>query len=168
MLKKFLAYESSVYAFISLAIVGLMSTSYFFQYVMDLKPCNLCMVQRTLFISIGVIAIVGLLQRPRRAFNTVYSLLLVLLTSAGVAIASRQVWLQSLPKDQVPSCTADFAYIVENFPLLKAVSMLWKGSGDCAEVQWQFLGLSIAGWALVWFSFFCLLAIYQLFRKLPS
>jgi disulfide bond formation protein DsbB len=26
-----------------------------------------------------------------------------------------------------------------------------RGSGDCAQVTWKFLGLSMAGWTLVWY-----------------
>jgi disulfide bond formation protein DsbB len=29
--------------------------------------------------------------------------------------------------------------------------MVFTGSGECAEVNWTFLGLSMPAWVLVWF-----------------
>jgi disulfide bond formation protein DsbB len=37
------------------------------------------------------------------------------------------------------------------FPLTEALEMVFRGSGECAEVQWSFLGLSIPGWTLLIF-----------------
>jgi disulfide bond formation protein DsbB len=54
--------------------------------------------------------------------------------------------------------------MVENFPLLKTLSMVLRGSGECAENAWQFLGLGIAAWALVWFVILGALSIYLLLR----
>ena len=35
-----------------------------------------------------------------------------------------------------------------------------KGSGECADPAWIFMGLSIAGWALVWFVLFGVLGVF--------
>ena len=40
--------------------------------------------------------------------------------------------------------------MIDNFPLGEALSMVFKGSGECAEVVWSFLGLSMPSWVLVW------------------
>ncbi len=41
--------------------------------------------------------------------------------------------------------------MLDAFPLAEALSMVFQGSGECAEVQWVFLGLTIPGWTLVIF-----------------
>ena len=41
--------------------------------------------------------------------------------------------------------------MLERFPLREVLGKVLAGSGECAEVGWTFLGLSIAGWSLVWF-----------------
>lgn len=158
----------TVYGVIFAACVALIATAYYMEYVEGLYPCPLCMVQRLFYVAVGVVALLGLVHGARGLLNKLNALLLLLLAGGGAAVAGRQVWLQSLPADQVPACGADFDFIVANFPLLKAVETLWAGSGDCAEVQWQFLGLSIAGWSLVWFSIFLVLAAYQLIRRFPK
>ena len=40
-----------------------------------------------------------------------------------------------------------------------------KGSGDCAEIDWSWLGLSMAGWMLIIFSVMTLIALTLLIRK---
>jgi disulfide bond formation protein DsbB len=39
--------------------------------------------------------------------------------------------------------------MLDNFPLADALKMVFKGSGECAEVVWRFLGLSMPTWVLV-------------------
>jgi disulfide bond formation protein DsbB len=74
-----------------------------------------------------------------------------LLAAGGAAIASRQVWLQHLPADQVPACGPDLFFMLENFPLAQTLKRLVSGTGECAKVDWTFLGLSIAEWSLACF-----------------
>ena len=75
----------------------------------------------------------------------------MLFAAAGAATAGRQVWLQHLPADKIPQCGPDLFFMLENLPLSRTLEKLFRGSGECAAVDWKFLGLSIAGWALVWF-----------------
>jgi len=86
----------------------------------------------------------------------------------GLAIAGRQVWLQSLPPDLVPECGPGLEYMFQAFPLTEALSMVLRGSGECAEVQWVFLGLTIPGWNLVVFSGFILLGLWALLARAPG
>jgi len=60
----------------------------------------------------------------------------------------------------VPACGPDLFYMLDNFPLGRTLQLLLRGSGQCAEVHWRFLGLSIAEWSLVWFTAFALAALW--------
>src|SRR6185312_13155746 len=91
------------------------------------------------------------IQNPRRAGAAFYAVLTVVLAGAGAAFAARQVWLQSLPKDQVPACGMGLNYMLETLPFTDALRQVLEGSGECAEKGWEFLHLSIAGWTLVFF-----------------
>jgi disulfide bond formation protein DsbB len=75
------------------------------------------------------------------------------------------VYLQHLPPEQVPACGPDLFYMLDNFPIARTLQMLLRGSGQCAEVHWRFLGLSIAEWSLVWFALFAVAALYLALRK---
>ena len=66
-------------------------------------------------------------------------------------MAARHVWLQSLPKDQVPACGMGISYMMESMPFLDVLKKVYAGSGECAEKGWELLGLAIPGWTFVFF-----------------
>jgi len=55
--------------------------------------------------------------------------------------------------------------MLENLPLSQTLAKLFAGSGQCAEVTWRFLGLSIAEWSLAWFASLALYAGWLGSRK---
>jgi disulfide bond formation protein DsbB len=138
---------------------ALLGFGYYLQYAKGLEPCPLCMVQRGFFYALMAIFLAGAIHAPRRAGTVVYSSFALLFALGGAATASRQVWLQHLPKDKVPACGPDLFFMLENLPLSRTLEKLFYGSGECAAVDWTFLGLSIAGWSLVWFSALALFAL---------
>jgi len=129
--------------------VGLMSYALFAQYQLVLEPCPLCILQRLAIIGLGVVFLVAGLHNPPGAGRYVYSLLLAGVTAFGSIVAGRHVWLQLIPADQVPACGPGLDYMWENFPLADVINMVFKGSGECATIDWQFLGLSMPAWVLV-------------------
>lgn len=130
---------------------GLIAYAFYLQYVEGLEPCPLCQFQRACVIGMGLVFLVAGYHNPGRAGATAYALIQLVLGGAGVALATRQVWLQSLPKDQVPSCGMGLEYMLENLPFIDVLRKVFEGSGECAEKGWEFLHLSIAGWTLVFF-----------------
>ena len=134
-----------------LICLGLLGWAYYLQYGMDLEPCPLCIIQRVCFAGMGLVFLVAIFHNPGRVGAAVYAVLQLLIGGFGAAVAMRQVWLQSLPKDQVPSCGMGLDYMLETLPLTETIRKVFEGSGECAEKAWVFLHLSIAGWALVLF-----------------
>ncbi len=132
-------------------VVALMSYALFAEHVLGLAACPLCIFQRMAFIGLGAVFLVAALHSPVAAAAKIYGLLGVAAATVGAAIAGRHVYLQSLPADQVPACGPGLDYIMDAFPLLQALELVFTGSGECAEVNWSFLGLSMPGWAFVWF-----------------
>jgi len=130
---------------------GLMGYALYLQYVMDLEPCPLCILQRVAAIAMGLVFLIAAFHNPGRTGAGVYALLQSVIGGAGAAIAARQVWLQSLPKDQVPACGMGLDYMLETLPFTDVLQKVLEGSGECAEKGWEFLHLSIAGWTLVFF-----------------
>jgi disulfide bond formation protein DsbB len=131
--------------------VGLMGYALYLQYVEGIEPCPLCMLQRISVTAMGVVFLIAVFHNPGRAGAGVYALLQLLIGGGGAAIAARQVWLQSLPKDQVPACGMGLDYMLETLPFTDVLRNVLEGSGECAEKGWEFLHLSIAGWTLVFF-----------------
>lgn len=148
------------------AVVGLMSYALFAQYVQGYEACPLCIFQRIALIVVGIVLLVAALHAPRGA--RVYGVLGLVAAAVGIGIAGRHLYLQSLPPDAVPACGPGLDYLFEAFPLTEMIRMVFTGSGECAEVNWSFLGLSMPGWVLIWFVILGALAILANWRRLPA
>jgi len=138
---------------------------FYFENHLGLEPCYLCITQRVFVVAIGVITLLAALHNPSASGQRIYAALSVGAAAVGGYFSSKQLWLQSLPEDQVPACGIPVDYLLESFSLSEAISMLVRGDGNCAEVQWQFLGLSMPAWVLVAFVGYALVGAVQFFRK---
>jgi disulfide bond formation protein DsbB len=131
------------------ACLGMMMFALFAQYVLEMEPCPLCIFQRVAVIAIGALFLVAAIHGAGRIGRRIYAIFLVLFSLAGAGVSGRHIWLQNLPKDQVPSCGPDLDFMLDTFPILEVLSIVLSGSGECAEVSWRFLGLTIPGWTLI-------------------
>lgn len=119
------------------------------QYVLLLDPCPLCVLQRVAVISIGIAFLLAALHGPVGWGRRVYALLLAASAAGGAGIAGWHWRLQNLPPSDVPACGPGLDYMLENFPLGDALRMVFTGSGECADVVWSFLGLSMPAWVFI-------------------
>jgi disulfide bond formation protein DsbB len=138
---------------------------FYFENHLGLEPCYLCITQRVFVVAIGVIALLAALHNPSTTGQRIYAGLSVVAAVVGGYFSAKQLWLQSLPEDQVPACGVPVDYLLESFSLSEAMAMLVRGDGNCAEVQWQLLGLSMPAWVLVAFVGYALVGAVQFFRK---
>jgi len=133
-----------------LVCAGMIAFALYLQHFEGQEPCPLCILQRVAWITLGSLFLVAAIHGPARVGAAVYGALLILVAGSGAAIAGRHVWLQNLPRDQVPACGPDLDYMLRQFPLSETLRRVLSGTGECAESGWTFLDLSIAGWSLVW------------------
>ena len=140
-----------------LACAGMMAYALYAEHVLYLDPCPLCVFQRMATIGTGIVFLVAAIHDPGAWGRRVYAVLLGVTAASGIGVAGRHVWLQNLPPDEVPGCGPGFDYIIDAFPLSEALSMIFTGSGECATVDWSFLGLSMPAWVLICF---VVLAVY--------
>ena len=152
------------YALGFLVCAGLLGFAYYLEYFQNQEPCPLCMLQRIAYIDMAIVFAIAAAHGPARRGAIVYSGLLFVMAAMGAGVAARQVWLQHLPKDKVPACGPGFEYLMERFPLMEALQKIFRGSGECAEASWRFLGLSIAEWSLLWLVVLGLYALYVAVR----
>jgi len=131
--------------------VALTAAALWLQHVEGLEPCPLCIFQRGFVVALGVLTFAGALHDPATAGRRAYGVAIAIAAGAGTAVAGRHVWLQHLPPGEVPECGPGLEYMLEAFPLTEALGMILSGSGECAEVQWTFLFLSIPQWTLLAF-----------------
>lgn len=145
----------------------LMGYAFYAEYVLNMEPCPLCMFQRVAMVALGVVCLLGALHNPRFWGARVYAFLGILCAGLGIAVAGRHVWLQSLPKDQLPSCAPPMDYLWENLPLGDVLRTVMMTSGECADIDWQFLGLSMPMWVLIWFVAMTLVLLVLLLAPRP-
>ena len=131
--------------------IGLLIFGLYLEHVHGLEACPLCIFQRIAYTIIIFITLIGAIHNPRNLLQIIYKLLMVISSITGAAIAGRQIWLQHLPPELVPECGPGLDYMFNVFPFREALKMIFTGSGECAEVKWRFIGLSIAEWSLIMF-----------------
>ena len=154
-----------VFGLIFLVCAALLGVAFYMEHVMGLEPCPLCWLQRFGFMGAGLVSFLAFLHGPAGFGVRIYGFLLVLTAGAGLGVAGRQLWLQSLPADQVPACGPSVDYMLDVLPWFEVLSTALKGTGDCAEVVWRFLGLSIPGWTAVFFLLLVITGLVLMFRR---
>ena len=158
--------NSRLLFFLAALLCGsLMGFSLFLQHVQGLEPCPLCVSQRIAVVLLGVTTLFAGLHNPDGKGFKRYGGLVALWGVTGMALASRQIWIQHLPPEKVPTCMPGLEYLVDILPFTDLVTVMLAGTGDCAQVQWTFLGLSIPGWTLLTFAGFTVFGIFEYSRK---
>lgn len=150
-------------AFLGCALT--MAIALYLEHAMGLLPCPLCIVQRVCVIAFGLLCLIAALHGPERTGQRVYAGLTLLFAVFGGGTAVRQIWLQSLPPDQLPSCLPSLEYMMEALPFQEIVRLVLHGTAECAEVKWTLLGLSVPEWSLLAFLFLGLFSLCQFVRR---
>jgi disulfide bond formation protein DsbB len=132
-----------------LACAGLMGYALYAQYVLGLAPCPLCIFQRIATIVTGILFLIATLHNPRTTGARVYGALIGLAALGGVLISARHIWIQAQPPGTVAACGADLNYLMEIMPVTDVVTKVLTGSGECGQIDWTFLGLSMPWWVAI-------------------
>lgn len=156
-------YQRGLFAAGVVFCLALIAVALYFQHVLGLEPCPLCIFQRIFVMTLGAVMLVAAIHNPRYIGRRVYGGMILVTAGLGAGVAGRHVWLQSLPPDQVPACGPGLDYLLDAFPLMDALKLVFEGSGECAEVQWTFLSLSIPAWTLMMFTAMSIFGLLLLF-----
>ncbi len=136
---------------VAVASFALLAVAFYMEYQMGLEPCPLCMLQRIVFFCIGVVSLLSALTGSLGVRRFI-AWIVVMLSLSGAALAIRHLYLQNIPADQLPACLPGLSYMFEVFPWQEIMQAMIMGTGECGDVVWTFLGLSIPGWTLVVFA----------------
>ena len=155
-----------------MAVIGMSFALFFLQRYMGFTPCPLCIFQRIGLIVMGVFALIAALFHPK---SMAVRLVLWLGSLVGIGwstvVAGRHVWLQHLPADQVPSCGPGLDYWLDTLPIFQVFKEVFAGSGECAAIDWTFMGLSIPEQSLILFSLLLVvhgLVLWRIVRPIAS
>lgn len=157
--------NSLIAAAIAITGISLVLVASYVEPFASMNPCPMCMMQRAIYLVTAGFALLTLISLRHRILTTIFSILGLLSAVTGIAVAARQVWLQHLPKDEVPACGPPLEYMIEVFPIMEVLQSMLMGTGDCAEVQWQWLSLSIPAWSIVAFTGLALAHVMIVVKK---
>jgi len=127
----------------------LLGYAYYAQFHLRLEPCPLCIFQRigVALLALGFLA--AALHHPRGRGRYGYALAIGLAALATAGVAARHVYVQSLPPGSLPSCGAPLTVLLKFTPVWQVIRKVLTGSGECFEVNWRFLGLTMPAWVLI-------------------
>lgn len=147
------------------ALASLAIAYFYMQRHLGLEACPLCLIDRAIVAVIGLCFLLAFIFNPARLGQRIFSVIALLFSGLGIAVCWRHLWLQSLPPDQLPECTPGLEYMLETFPIGETLHTIFTSAGECAEVQWTFLGLSIPAQTMILFIAFSALSLLQILRK---
>ena len=142
-----------------------MAYALYAEHVLGLEPCPMCIFQRISVILLGLVFLIGTFPLNSRLSRLFITSLIFITSLSGILVASRHVWLQNLPADKVPGCGPGLDFMMENFALAEVFEMVFSGSGECATIDWSFVGLSMPVWVIISLT---ILAIYGVWSNLRS
>jgi len=146
-------------------VFALLGYAYFAQYVQGYEPCPLCWFQRYAMLPVAAVFLVAGLHAPRGLGARVYAVLGALAGLLGASISGWHIYIQYTPNP--PACSAPFEILWSNRDsVFRFVEGVFLEAGDCADIDWSFLGLSMPTWVLIWFLALAGLAVAANWKRL--
>lgn len=145
-------HRAAVNAGAALACFALYGYALYAQHVLGYEPCPLCIFQRVGINSLGVALLLaaGLAMTARRWASVTAVVLVLLATAVAAGVAGRHVYVQAQPAGTYASCGASLEWMMEINPIFEVVRKVLSAPGDCANIDWSFLGLAMPAWVLLW------------------
>ena len=145
---------------------AMLAYAFFEQFQMHVEPCPMCIFQRLAFIWMGLVFLVGGMHSPGPSARRVYGILVAIGALVGIGIAINHLRMQFTPHDpMMGGCGPGLSYLLDSFPLTDALKKAFTGSGDCGDINWTFLGITMPGWTLIWYVILGAGALWAAFRK---
>ena len=134
----------------ALVCAALFGYALYAQFQLLLEPCPLCIFSRITILALGAAFALAALFNPRaRGWRWLFTLLIGVAALAAIGVSSRHVWVQSQPAGSVPACGAPLDVLMQMFQVWTVIYKVLHGGGECAEINWRFLGLAMPAWVLV-------------------
>jgi disulfide bond formation protein DsbB len=138
-------------------------TAVYLQYKVGIVPCPLCIIQRFIITLLGLLFLMGALFNFEAVTRCFLHTLTFLFAVAGAVVASRQLWLEHFPSDQLISCQAAIAQYSTSIYFHKIIELFFQGTSNCGSGTWRFLNLSIPGWTLIIFIVLAAISLRQVY-----
>ena len=135
----------------------------YLQYRVGLIPCPLCIIQRFLITLLGLLFLMGALFNFSALTRCCLHTLTFLLAALGAVVASRQLWLEHFPSEQLSSCQATLTQYSSSIYFHRIIELFFQGTSNCGSGNWRFLNLSMPLWTLLLFVLLAAIALRQVY-----
>jgi disulfide bond formation protein DsbB len=153
------ALTTRLFALVAVVSFGAVGVALVSQHAFAMEPCPWCVLQRLVFIAIGLLALIGLAWRSVMATRVAAGLGLVL-AACGVAAA---LW-QHFVAARSQSCNLTLAdKIVTATQLDRLLPDVFEARASCADAAVSLLGVPYAFWAAIVF-LACAVALLRILR----
>ena len=143
-----LANQPKAWLILAMSALALELCALYFQYMMDLAPCIMCIYQRVAIFAILAAGILGYFSCQYLITRLIAYGLWATGAIWGLIIAIEHVDMQGATFSLFFSCE-----FIPNFPswapLHEWLPWLFEATGDCSDINWQFLGYSMPQWMIV-------------------
>ncbi len=143
--------------------VLVLAAAVYLQYRVGIVPCPLCIIQRFIITLLGLLFLMGALFNFEAVTRCFLHTLTFLFAVVGAVVASRQLWLEHFPSDQLISCQAAIAQYSTSIYFHKIIELFFQGTSNCGSGTWRFLNLSIPGWTLIIFIVLAAISLRQVY-----
>jgi disulfide bond formation protein DsbB len=130
---------------ISLISFALIGAALYLQHAKDMLPCPLCVIQRYLFLGVGIAALVGALSGKVRGGAA----LALLAALGGLGVVGKHLYVLAHPGF---SCGIDpMETTLNKIPTAEYLPWMFRAEGLCESATDTLFGMSIPQWSAVWF-----------------
>ncbi|AWL05315.1 disulfide bond formation protein B [Massilia oculi] len=141
---------------------ALIAVALYLQHAMEMRPCPLCVIQRYMFLAIGVCTLVGAIGGKVRAAT----ILALLAAFGGLVTVGKHLYVIANPGF---SCGIDpMETMLNKIPSAEFLPWLFRADGLCEGATDTILGLAIPQWSAVWFVVLTVLLGWVLLRNLRA
>lgn len=141
---------------------ALIAVALYLQHSMEMRPCPLCVIQRYLFLAVGICSLVAALSGKVRAGVT----LALLAAFGGLYTVGKHLYVIANPGF---SCGIDpMETMLNKIPTAEYLPWLFRADGLCEGATDTFFGLAIPQWSAVWFVVLTVLLAWVLVRELRT
>ena len=138
---------------------ALIAVALYLQHIMEMRPCPLCVIQRYLFLAVGIASLVAAISGKLRE-GAVLALLAAL---GGLYAVGKHLYVIANPGF---SCGIDpMETFLNKIPTAEYLPWLFRADGLCEGATDGLMGLAIPQWSAIWFVVLTVLLAFVLLRK---
>lgn len=122
----------------------------FFQHVMNLNPCVLCIYQRCAILGIICASIIAMISTKNIYFRLSAYGLWLFSSIKGLLLAIEQYGIQNAANNIFASCSISEI----NFPIIqldKYIPFMFNPTGSCGDISWSMFGITMTEYLIFGF-----------------